>query len=267
MSRGAKIAVNVLVTVLIIAYGVWSIMLTNKNEESVTLRSVDVTFVDSAEVQFITPREITRLITRELYPIGTKIEEVELYKIDSALKANQYLQNVEVWTTIEGAVKVVAQQRKPLFRVVDQGGADFYVDSTLTHLMLPAGGYVEGVPILSTKINFTIPTDYGGELSKKNNEKDIDFIKKLATFVGYMRPGGILQELSGQFFVEEIGGELEVDIIPERGNSIIQLGTIAPEMADRIENVEKFYTQAYNYARLDSAQVVDARFRGQILVR
>ncbi len=252
---------------LLLAYAVWSIMLMDTNSSKVALKSVDVTLVDSGKVDFITNREVASLITRGLYSLGTPMEDVELRLVDSVLRANEYLQEVRAWTTIEGEIKVIAESRVPEFRVVDQGGWDFYVDSTLVHLMQPRRGYCPDVPTLSTNINFSLPTDYGGKLSEKNYEKDLVFIKKLATFVECMHSHTVLQALSGQLFVEQVGEGLEVDIVPEQENSVILLGLIDRNIQSRIQSVENFYTQAYTYARLDTAQVVDARFRGQILVR
>ncbi len=267
MSRGAKIATNIGVTVALLCYIVWSIVLTRQESEQALLQHINVVVEDSAVCSFVTEFEVRSAIKDSLYKLRTPLGEVSLHKVDSLLGSNPYIKSHRVFKTMDGVLCIRLRQRAAVVHILDTlRGYDFYVDSSSTYLLQRVEGYTPKVITLHTDIDFDVKSDFIGKLDEINSKKDIDNLKKLCNFVRYIEPVGFYARFIRQISVEQTSQGLEAQIIPTIAPTTVLLGTI-DDAEQKLSNLELFYRRAYRYASLDSVKEVDLRFNDQIVVR
>lgn len=265
MSKNSKIAINVIALLAIIAYMVVTFVTLDNRAGEVRFARLDISVQDSGEVQFVVTDSIRQMIFDSVAPLGIPLVNIHLADIEGRLRANQYIDSVEVHAAMDGVVTVRLIQHRPLMRVFSQSGYNFLVDSAL-HIMEPVAHYHPKVPIISGMPHFDFATDFYGRLDRKKYSTDAQNIKKLINFVQLVASDEFLDRLCAQIFVTRSGQIMEVEIIPAVGRSIIKVGEL-DDCRDKLSKVKAFYRSAYSYAGLDTAHTVDIRFKDQILVR
>lgn len=221
---------------------------------------------DSATVRFVTRSDIERYVFDSIAPLGTPFAAIELSELEQRLCANPYIASCNVYSTIDGVVNVEISQRTPRLRLFCETGYNFYLDSTLM-ILKPNEKWYPKVLIISGEPCFDFGVDFYGVLDEKNSARDIANLKKIINFVGCIEEDSYLLGLVSQIYAFcSPSGEVEVDIIPSLGRAIIKFGEIG-NAEHKLAKLSHFYRTAYNYAALDSAKVVDVRFRSQVVVQ
>ncbi len=265
-SRSAKIWLNVILTISILSYGVYSLVVLVDRRSERSLVSINVEVRDSAEVGFITSAQIRALLQDSVARLGVSLSEVELQLVEELLDSNQYIAHSEAYTTMEGGLEISVAQRRAALRVITEGGYDFYVDTTL-YVMQTNGNYRPKVQIISGDMEFSFPRDFSGRLTSKNSPKEVANIKKLFNFVRNIENDDFLKDFVSQVYVrQESNGTLSVEVVPSRGEFIVLLGGLEG-MDEKLDRVKLFYRSAYRYAGLDTLSAIDFRYSGQIVVR
>lgn len=254
------------IVVLLLAYFVFTIVMVVLRRDDLPVAALKVVVLDSAEVRFLNKTSIERLVQDSVLSSVSKIEDVDLERIESLLESNLYVQDVVVASNMEGEVVVTLSQRYPEFRVVTQNGYNFYVDSTL-RVLKPVAGYYPNVIILTGELNFGFGVDFFGDIDEKKDNNDVENLKKLSNFVGNINNDSYLGDLISQIYLKNGGGgEIEVEIIPSVGRALVLFGGL--DMAEKkLQKLSYLYRRAYSYAGLDTAREVDVRFSNQILTR
>ena len=81
-------------------------------------------------LRFISEDEIRSIIDKaDGIPVGKRLEDIGLEKIETALEASGVVCNAEAWVTGDGRLHVRVSQRTPVLKLVD-GGREFFVDAT-----------------------------------------------------------------------------------------------------------------------------------------
>lgn len=266
MGRKVKIALNIAALLAIVGYMTVTIIAADNHSDMVRFSRLDVTIVDSADIGFVTHDTVERLVLGSVAAIGHPLSNIHLGDIEERLEANQYVDSVEVSSSIDGVIKVRLRQRRPIMRVLSENGYNFLVDSAL-NIMRPTDTFHPKVPIISGVPCFGFSPDFYGRLDRKKYAVDAENLKKLINFVQIVASDEFLDRLCAQIFVACRGiNIMEVEIVPTMGRSTIKVGELNDSF-DKLNKVKAFYRSAYSYAGLDTAQVVDIRFKDQILVR
>ncbi len=258
---------NVTVTVLSLAYIVFSLVKLNVNSEGRKVARIEVVIADSGKVGFIDEDEVRMIIESSVMNCGEVLDSVELYKVEDALHQVPCIKKAVVSSDMDGVVHVEVMQRRATFRLMCDSGDDFYVADTFVFIK-PVDGYRPEVPVVSVNLNLDFQCDSSNiETIKKNNEQ-VEFIKKIHTFVEIMSGDEFLRNFIEQIYVARHtqSGEIEINIMPSVGSGRIRFGELE-SIEEKLIKIKNFYSEAYNYANLDTAHLVDARFEHQIIVK
>ena len=60
--------------------------------------------------------------------IGERLEDLDLFRIESILELNLAIENCEAWVTKDGVLHIEIQQREPVMKVMDKKANAYYVD-------------------------------------------------------------------------------------------------------------------------------------------
>ena len=171
-----------------------------KRNETRWLSEAAIFFEDTEN--FITHDKVNKLLIQN-YSSVTDIrkDKLDLNKLEKSLEQNPMIEKAEVYATVDGKLKAVIRQKKPLARVYS-GSSSYYIDRNGTRMPL-SESYTARVPLVT------------GELDKIESNKlqeilvyvyNNDFLKKNITGIT-VRPTGNLRMRSRNYDYEILFGK------------------------------------------------------------
>ncbi|MFI3287355.1 MAG: hypothetical protein R3Y61_02660 [Rikenellaceae bacterium] len=270
MTRGAKIALNVITAVVLLSYLAYTIVDAVMRSGEIVVRDVRVEVLDSSEIAFVTSGEIRAMLLDSLSRRGMKVDSLNLWQIEESIRGIEAIESVEAVVTMEGLLSVEIWQRTPIVRLMDDGKygrGDYYMDSSYNFIP-PTRGYRPDVLVVSGELNLSFKRDSLGEGEAKKNESQLIFIKNIHTFVGLISGDKFFADFVDQIYIRREGNSHKpfVEIVPFQRNGVVYFGDFN-NMEAKLQKIKTFYRDAYRYASLGEGDVVDVRFENQVVVR
>lgn len=202
-------------------------------------------FIDKEEVDNILGLNSNSLI-------GRRLENINLHKLEKMLQSNPFVQSARVYADMDGVIVVEISQRKPMLRVINMYGQDFYVDENglkipvspnFTAKVLVANGFIDEP--------FGIKVDTLHTALAKDVYKTADFIRKDSLWAAQI----------GQIYVND---QHEIELIPRVGNQRILLGN-ADSLDVKFKNLLAFYKQALPQVGWDTYKAINIKYSNQVI--
>ena len=119
--------ISTIVLILLAAYvAVATIAFSDKPADQVC-GGIRLAIVDSAEVAYMTTKDV-QVMLADLTPTGRPIDEVSCRAIEKVLDASPLIRKSECYKTIDGYVAISIECRRPILRVMADGGDSYYLD-------------------------------------------------------------------------------------------------------------------------------------------
>ncbi len=234
-----------------------------QKQSEVTCWAMEIKLDVSAAEALITEKQLEKEITSIGTPIiGAHIDDINLSKIQAALNSNPLIKNPTVHKTVDGKLKISAEQRVPFVRIINADGESFLVDK-------------DGVkmPTLSTKnprlMLFTgrISESLDGttlsllEVNKELRASSLlDEIFQVATF---LETSDFWSNQVEHVYVNE---DKEFELVPRVGSHKILLGESA-NVEDKLNRLEVFYKETIGKQNWNKYTTLDLRFKDQVVCK
>ncbi len=221
---------------------------------------IEVNIVDSSDFHLVTKDEIMNLIASTgIRIIGKEYKEISLPVIEDRISGLRELRDAEVYTTVDGAMHVYADQRNPVMRVM-AGGGDYFVDNegvviNRKKLYTPRLQIVEG--------NIRITPQMLRGVSVLDTSIKNSILKDIYTLISYMRKDDFWSAQIDQLYVDNND---EIDLVPRLGNHRIHLGTIE-NYEGKLRNLEAFYREVLPVTGWKKYDLINLEFKDQIVCR
>lgn len=193
--------------------------------------------------QFINPIEISKLITdKGLNPKGKQISEINTNKIEELIKTNQLIKKVEVFVTNNNSIRAVIYERKPILRVINSSGKNYYVDDegSIMPLSQHSTAYL---PIATGAIKEELAR---GELYK---------------FALFLYDNDFWNAQIEQI---EVGANQEITLIPRVGDQRIILGKLTG-YEEKLDRLMAFYLKGQNENGWNKYSVLNLKYDKQVV--
>jgi len=211
--------------------------------------------------------------------------KVDVRKIEDFLSDNPFVQKANVYTTINGALKVEITQRKPLLRVFNQRGESFYLDQ-FGKIMPLSTSYSARVLVvngavavdyytlykLSQNKEWNIDKFISNHLNKKSKSQNLsssqlDSIKMIDQYLDLYKMATFIS--SNEFWKAQVSQlyvnkENEFEVIPRVGNHEIIFGE-ANEIPFKFEKLMVFYKKALPKTGWNEYSTINLKFKNQIV--
>lgn len=181
-----KINWNNVLLLAVLGITVFLFLFSEKRNESRKIASADILFTENEN--FITHDKIYKILT-ENYNKVTELskEKLNLDKLEKQLNSNPMIDKSEVFTTVNGKLKAIIRQRKPIARVYESDSS-YYIDYKGNKMPL-SDTYTARVPLVTGEVDKITP--------KKLHEVlqyiyDDGFLKKNITGLEIRPTGGII---------------------------------------------------------------------------
>lgn len=226
----------VLFVYLIVVY-----YLIGSEKTNLVCKGVKIEFENKSGKNFVSKKDITKLIFNNFNLVGEKIDTVDKNKLEKLINNNSCVKNVEVFSSITGNICVSISQKKPIIRVLN-GGRDYYVDS-------------DG-ELMSWSPNYTARTLVAsGFISKKMAKGEL---LKLANFINESE---FWKSQISQIYVRK---NKEYILIPKVGAHKIELGEII-NFQHKFDKLYALYKEGFTKSGWNKYKTINLKYENQIV--
>ena len=215
--------------------------------------AIHVKVANTADTLFY-PADIETIVLAHDSIIGKPYNEIDVYAIETALRANPYISDVNIYGNLLGTLHITATQRIPIVRIINKKNESFYLDEAAHAMPVRLG------------ISANVITVSGGiEMSREQALSDT--LKHewdaLLSCIKYINNDTFLKSQIGQIYVENQDSYI---LIPVIGNHKIILGT--PEQPEkRLERLKIFYQKGMDEEKWENYRAIDLRYKSQVIGR
>jgi cell division protein FtsQ len=221
---------------------------------------ISINIVDSSDYHFVTKREIRNLITENnTRVLGRPIKDISVNKIENRIAGLRELKVAEVYTTIDGTLNVLVDQRDPVMRVL-AGGGDYFVDKDGV-VIRRRGLYTPRLHIVGGNIRITSQMLNGVSVLDTSIKNSI--LKDIYQLVSYINGDSFWSAQIDQIYVDN---DDQIDIFPRLGNNIVHLGTIE-NYEGKLRNLEAFYKKVLPEAGWNKYELINLEYKDQIVCK
>jgi cell division protein FtsQ len=190
---------------------------------------------------------------------GKAVRRLQTYSLKKQLVNNPYISKADVFSTMDGVLKVSLTERDALVRVFDSSGQSAYIDSkgilfplhpSFTARVLVANGEFAYTPM--------IPGVHPNVTTKKYSASKLNDIYQITKQIN---ADDFLKAFIAQIYVDSLG---EYELTPRISSTNIVLGP-ATDIAKKLKNLKIFYINKAMKQDLYDYKTVSFKFKDQIV--
>ncbi|GHT04022.1 cell division protein FtsQ [Bacteroidia bacterium] len=237
-----KIAIIGVVLVLA-AYLIHAVVvLSRQTEAEQTCSELQIEIQSTSANNYLSEKNILKILTdQQLNPIGQTGQNIRTNAIEKTLEANPFIADAEVYKTLNGKVKIKITPRTPVLRVITET-ENYYVDDRGT--IMP------------------IPPDFGAFVPvATGNVKKSYAMRELYKFVVYLQNNNFWNNQIEQINVLH---NMDVELIPKKGDHIILLGEIA-NYQENLDKLQLFYEKGLNEVGWNRYSMINLKYKNQVV--
>lgn len=178
----------------------------------------------------------------------TPLKAISLGDMERALDADPWIENSQVYVDNNRVIHIAVTQRKPVARLFTQKGNSLYMDRNL-HLM----------PLVRDFTYYTLVVTNVPELGDDSLGKSVK--SKLLYLVNTIRTDSFWNAQISQIMLDSA---YNFELVPMLGEHTIIFGDTS-RMVEKFSNLLAFYKNVFNRIGWDRYQVLDVRYKGQVI--
>ncbi len=225
-----------------------------KSKAKVTSLVVHIESMNGQD-RFITESDIIRIIEKES---GRNINQADIKSLDirhleAKLNTDKRIGRADLYFDSNDRLNVLVSQKKPILRVIDNVGAEFYLDDKGYQIPTTLGSAIR-VPI-ATGLNEVYDPNFLDE------DKPSKF-REVFQVAMYIAQDDFLRSLIEQIHVES-GKERDIVLIPKLGREKIIFGN-AEMIDDKFFNLKVFYKDGMSKLGWNRYKTLNLKYSGQV---
>jgi cell division protein FtsQ len=185
--------------------------------------------------------------------VNTQIEDLEISRVELALEQDPAVGDADVYMDAANRLQINITQREPILRIRDNGGSDYYID--------PKGKKFPWSKEFTPRV--LIATGHIPVYQDDFEKKERSILKDLVNLTRFIRENELWNKMIQQVHVTD---KNEFILIPLVGKHKIMFGD-ADDMDEKFHKLEIFYNQGLTYKGWQEYDVVDIRYKGQVVGR
>lgn len=249
---------------IILVGGITSLFVfANAKQDSIICPEFEIVVDYRQAPVLITQSDIRREITRQKIKIrGQEVGKIEAMEIQKLLDRNPFVKKATITIGVNGKVKAHLLQRRPLVRVVDQKGFQFYIDDEGS-LMPLSHEYPARVVIASGNIK---PVMRIRKFIKKDPEEVVyqklpSDLQKIYLATMAVRCDSFSNALVEQIYLNALG---DLEFIPKIGHQTIIIGDTI-RLREKLSNLKHFYADGMKSEGWNIYSEINLKYRNQVV--
>jgi cell division protein FtsQ len=217
------------------------------------LKCKDVKVLLPGQFSFIERNEVDRILMANAGAIvGRDLNEINIHKLENALKANPFIEFAKVYADMTGIIHVQIIQREPVIRVVNMANLHFYIDANGYKIPL-SDNYTAKVLVASGFIE----EDFNGRVDTLKTKMAKDLYRTAL----YIKGDTLWDNQIEQLFVDL---KEDVEMVPRVGSHKIILGS-TDSLQTKFRNLLVFYKKAIPKVGWDTYKTINLKYNNQIV--
>ncbi len=244
MNNKAKKIINFIgITVLVLAF-MMLIIAAIQSDNSKTCKGVEILIQDDENGSFLSKADIDSIITKKFYNtiIGQEFQDIDKQGIEYAVKANPYVENVEVFSNRYEKLVVKIDQKKPLLRIINTLGVHYYLSKrgdTIPH-----------------SVKFTPRVLVAaGNVNQKNT-------KSLIQFASFIEKDSFWNACTEHVYVNN---DNTIEMYSRLGDQSIILGKLEENPHLKLENLLIFYRETFGKVNWNHYKSFNLNYKDQVV--
>lgn len=246
---------NILIWLIIISGIIFALYFMGIRQSKIKCDEFSIIIDYNNSEPLISKEEIKIQINKIIDTIeGKQISNIPILEIETVLNKNPIIQKADIYSTLDGKLKVKILQKHPIIRISNSKNQNIYID--INGSVMPAGkGSPARVIIANGYIHAPVATVKDTNL---NNYKILKDLFKIAKFI---HKNELLNAQIEQIYVTESD---EFELIPKLGNHIIKFGNLN-KMERKFKKLIAFYKNGINNDELTKYKVLDLKYANQVI--
>lgn len=224
-----------------------------KKEMTVVATVVEVEPLENGAL-LIDSMDVIKLIERSF---GMPLDEqaaglIDEDRVERVLEEDPFVKNAEVLLTANSKIKINIEQRQPILRILDNNGAQYYLDQDGARV--PLSKHFAARTLVATG---NIPPHTPEFLTKKNHK-----MKDLFELTNYILTDPLWKALFEQIYVNNRN---EFVLVPKVGDQAVIFGKWDSDTEDKFRRLRIFYEEGLSREGWQKYHSIDLRYRGQVV--
>jgi len=259
-----KRIMNIIIWCFLLAVTVVLLAFVNLKNQKTSCKDIEININYQSEACLIDENDIMEMVKSFEGDIkGRKISSLKISEIENILSSNPYVYRADVYSTINGVVKMNIIQRKPLVRIINSNNESFYIDSKGKEMPVnfkhPTRTLIASGSIIDKYVS-TANIDTVGEKIYDSILKTTPLYKifKLAQFID--------KDKFWKAQIDQIylNNEYELELVPRVGNHLIVIGD-TENLNEKFEKLYIFYLKGLNKIGWNKYKCINVKFKNQVV--
>ncbi|MBA3705067.1 MAG: hypothetical protein H0W84_03985 [Bacteroidetes bacterium] len=264
MKKIKQIAFIALWSVLIIGL-LLSLGFVNKEQDSLLCKDLDIKVNQDDDLYFLDKMDIRQLILdRGDSIIGQPKSTVNIPELEDALNSHADIANAEVYMTVNGELKVLVKQRRPVIRIINENGESYYLDDE-GKLMPLSDKYTSKVLVANGAISEPFAKRYmysATQIGKDSSMSVNSILDELFAMANYINADEFWKAQVQQIYVNS---DNDMELVPMVGDQKIIFGDTTA-MDEKFKKLLTFYQQGLNTTGWwDKYSTINLKFKNQVV--
>ncbi len=238
------------------------LVLVNDEYNKTTCKSINI-YVDTKNNNFfVNEEDIVKILNNyDKSLIKRNLEEINTNTIEELVTKHPSIDNIEVYKTIDGKMKIFVKQRNPIVRIINYNNESYYIDEkgalmplspNYSSRVIVANGNIMGSYNLKSKTNV---------INKKNICASDSLLNNIYMLASYINGNKFLKSQIIQIYVREDG---DVELVPRVGGEIINIGEIS-DIDDKFKKLLIFYKKGINNIGWNRYKEINLKYKNQVV--
>jgi len=249
--------------ILVAAITITSVAFVNMQSSNTVCKELQIKIVDSDQKGFIDNSDVINILREsDKFPTGKNIVDINTALLETILETNPYIENAEVFSTLDGVLHVEVSQREPIIRIFNANNECFYIDEKghsmpvsdkFSMNVITANGYIND-NAASTKI-------------KMINDTEADTLKQIKTVDQLFYIASSIKNdtlWNAQLVQMYVNSKNEIELVPRVGNHIILLGGVN-NLREKFDKLLIFYRKGLNKKGWTDYAAINLSYKGQVV--
>jgi cell division protein FtsQ len=222
----------------------WSFSMKKQNNTPVS--NINIYITNPSENDFIDELDVQAFFQESGERFKNKnVSSINLFQLEKSLNTHPAVENAELAYDVNGSLKILVKQRRPMLRVFNRSGESYYIDSTgrimplsykSTSRVMVANGFLNEP--FARRYQFSIQ-----DINANKNLKAITLLDNLYEITEKLYADSCLKSLIHQIYVDQNG---EFILIPTVGMQHILLGKSSDDLSQKLNKLKLFYLEGLN---------------------
>lgn len=187
--------------------------------------------------------------------VGKKLSDINSSAIENYVNEIDFIESAEVYSTINGTMKIRVRQKSPILRVINASGQNYYIDRHGT-LMPVKTGRSSRVLIASGHIARSYSDTLDASLPLV-----VPRLHELYRLSNHINQDAFLKAQIEQIYVTDDG---EYELIPKVGRHLIVFGDIS-DMENKFAKLKVFYEQGMKKSGWTVYKKINLKYKDQVV--